>query len=87
MRAAISHDDFPAVLALRRRDGRCFVPHLSYFGLYLFMLLWEAGQRYQINYLGIYLICAAFGLQMLFEKRETIAEGKTSLAEPDRAVE
>ena len=76
-----------AVLALRRRDGRCFVPHLSYFGLYLFLLLWEAGQRYQINYLGIYLICAAFGLQMLCEKRETIAEGKTPLAEPDRAVE
>ena len=76
-----------AVLALRRRDGRCFVPHLSYFGLYLFLLLWEARQRYQINYLGIYLICAAFGLQMLCEKRETIAEGKTPLAEPDRAVE
>ena len=54
-----------AALALRRRDWSGFVPHLTMFGLYLFLLVWEAGQRYLLNYMGIFVLCAVFGLLQL----------------------
>ncbi len=63
-----------AAAAARRRDWRCFVPHLSFFGLYLFLLLWEARQRYLINYMGMFTLSAAFGLLMLEEARRRRAE-------------
>lgn len=58
-----------AAQALRRRDWRCFVPHLSLFGLYLFLLLWEARQRYLLNYMGLFVIAGAFGLSALAARR------------------
>ena len=50
------------------------MPHLSFFGLYLFLLLWEARQRYLINYMGMFTLSAAFGLLMLEEARRRRAE-------------
>lgn len=58
-----------AALALRRGATEAFVPLLSVFGLYLFLLLWEASQRYLINYLGIFVLAAAVGLSGLSNGR------------------
>lgn len=57
-----------AVLAARRRDYTAFVPYLAVLGLYLFLLLWEAGHRYQLNYYGMYMLAAAFGAKALAGK-------------------
>ncbi len=54
-----------AVLAARRRDYTAFVPYLAIFGLFLFLLLWEAGQRYLINYYAMFILAGTFGMQQL----------------------
>ena len=58
-----------AALALCRGETAPFVPLLSVFGLYLFLLVWEASQRYLINYLGIFVLAAATGLAALQSAR------------------
>ncbi|MEG2659991.1 MAG: glycosyltransferase family 39 protein [Oscillospiraceae bacterium] len=51
-----------SAIALKRRKYKCAVPILSIFGLYLFLLIWEAGQRYLLNYMGMFVIAAVFGV-------------------------
>ena len=58
-----------AALALKRRDYRFTVPLVSIFGLYLFLLLWEAGHRYLVNYMGVFVTAAVFGLFQILQKR------------------
>lgn len=53
-------------LALRRRDATLFLPQVAAFGLLLFLLLWEAGTRYLLNYYPILLLCALPGYQAIF---------------------
>lgn len=67
-----------AILACLKRDYKVFVPYLGIFGLFLFLLLWEAGQRYLVNYFGFYIIAAVFGTtklaQVIKEKRSAEKE-------------
>ncbi len=54
-----------AALAAWKRRYAAFVPYLSIFGLYLFLLFWEAGQRYLLNYYGMFIIAAVFAADAL----------------------
>ncbi len=57
------------LLAFLRRDGRGAVVRLACFGLLLFLLLWEARSRYLVNFLPLYLLCAAAPLARLRGER------------------
>lgn len=50
-----------AVLAFWKKDYTAFVPYLSIFGLFLFLLMWESGQRYLVNNYATFIIAAVFG--------------------------
>lgn len=50
-----------AALAFWEKDYTAFVPYLSIFGLFLFLLVWESGQRYLVNYYAMCIIAAVFG--------------------------
>ncbi|MFV0414180.1 MAG: hypothetical protein ACK5L3_13110 [Oscillospiraceae bacterium] len=51
-------------MAAKRNNGTAFVPHLCIFGLYVFLLLWEAAPHYLLNqYLnqyGMFAVAPAF---------------------------
>lgn len=60
-----------AGFAVRRRNYVAFVPYLAWFGLFLFLLMWEAAPRYLLNYYGALIPAAVFGAQQLFGWADT----------------
>ena len=62
-----------SAISFRKKDHRWFMPLLCLFGLMLFLLLWEAGPRYLLNYMAIFSISAAIAYDNLFSYR-TIRE-------------
>lgn len=54
-----------AGLSLRKGDRKAFIPLLAVFGLYLFLLIWEASQRYLTNWLTLFVLAAACGAKLL----------------------
>lgn len=50
------------LLAARRGETRLTFLRVAWFGLGLFLLIWEARSRYLINFLPLFLLCAAGGL-------------------------
>ena len=48
-----------AIHAFRRKNHAAFVPLVSLFGLLLFLLIWEASQRYLVNYTAMAVLCGA----------------------------
>lgn len=50
-----------AVLAAKQRSVLLFAPYLAIFGLFLFLLLWESGQRYLFNFYGLCILTATSG--------------------------
>jgi len=50
-----------AVRQARRGGLEPFVPYLAVFGLFLFLLRWESGQRYLLNYMGMFILAATLG--------------------------
>ncbi len=64
-----------SAISFRKKDHRRFTPLLCLFGLMLFLLLWEAGPRYLLNYMAVFSISAAIAYDNLFSyktKRTTI---------------
>lgn len=51
-----------AIIAARKKDCSMFMPYLAIFGLYLFLLLWEASQRYLLSFYGLFVLAAVFAL-------------------------
>ena len=73
-----------AALSAKQKDYTVFVPCLVTFGLYLFLLLWEASQRYLLNFYGMYILAAVFAagkLAALLKTKETRSTEKISLSE------
>ncbi|MEG2193036.1 MAG: hypothetical protein RRX95_07160 [Oscillospiraceae bacterium] len=58
------------VLAIKKKDYKYFLPQLAAFGMLLFLLLWEAGTRYLLNYYPIFILCALPMLTQLFSSKE-----------------
>ncbi len=56
-----------AVLALKQKNYIMLLPYIAIFGLYLFLLLWEAGQRYLLQYTAFYLLAAVYCARHLFK--------------------
>ena len=50
------------------KDRRLFVRQLSSFGMFLFLLLWEAGTRYLLNYYPVFISASLAGFAFVFEK-------------------
>lgn len=63
MLLAVISGAFAAVYA-RRRDEP-FVPQLSVFGLFLFLLMWETSARYIQNYMPLLFLSALSGLKSI----------------------
>lgn len=63
---------FSAVVALKKSDFSLFVPILSVAGLYLFLLLWESSQRYLVNYMCMYILCAVYALNFIVNRNKGI---------------
>ena len=59
-----------AVISLKKGDFTLFLPILSILGLYLFLLLWESSQRYLINYMCMYVVCAVYVLNGIVNKNK-----------------
>ena len=45
--------------------ARFMAPYIAFFGLALFLLMWETSGRYITNYIPILFICAAQGPELL----------------------
>ncbi|MGD9559178.1 MAG: glycosyltransferase family 39 protein [Oscillospiraceae bacterium] len=54
-----------ALVFARRGGTAAFVPYLTVFGLWGFLLVWESGQRYLLQYMGMFIIAAAAAAQAL----------------------
>ena len=50
------------------KDRRLFARQLSSFGMFLFLLLWEAGTRYLLNYYPVFISASLAGFAFVFEK-------------------
>lgn len=57
-----------AAIMLKIKSNKFFVPLLGIFGLFLFLLLWEASQRYLVNYFPCYIICASYSMLSIYNK-------------------
>ena len=55
-----------AIQSFRRKNHAAFVPLVSLFGLLLFLLFWEASQRYLVNYTAM----AVLGVALLFSENK-----------------
>ena len=47
---------------------------LGYFGLMLFLSMWETDPRYTVNYTGVLMLCAVLGLLALPQKKAAQAQ-------------
>lgn len=50
----------------RQRSAYCFIPQLSVFGIWLFLMMWETTGRYMINYIPMMIISASSGMQTFY---------------------
>ncbi len=54
-----------AVISMVKKNYAVFVPLLAILGLYLFLLISEASQRYLTNYMCAYVLCAGWRMHFL----------------------
>ena len=65
-----------AYMACRKKDSKMFSVHLCIFGLYLFLLLWEASQRYLMNYTSAYILACTYAMPQMFDYFEKFTSKK-----------
>ncbi len=68
---------FAFVPAMR---AQCYIPQLSVFGIWLFLMFWECSARYITNYVSMMILCAACGVEfvvhLLSRPKNKITTGK-----------
>lgn len=57
-----------AAAMAKKKEYRVLVPYIATMGHLLFLLLWEAGQRYLLHYYGIYILAASASFVVLFQR-------------------
>ena len=65
-----------ALMAYKKRVAVMFPVYLSIFGLFLFLLLWESGQRYLINYTAMYMFAGTYALMQIFDRFDVMVRKK-----------
>ncbi len=63
-----------------------FVPYLTIFGIWLFLLFWESNRRYFSNFAPMIFICACAGIETIVKLKNNIPSKESTDAgnEPDR---
>ena len=73
--------------AARRNQAQTAFLRVAWFGLALFLLIWEARSRYVVNFLPIFLLCAAGGLPEPGETWSVLKNRKTKIKEDGGSAE
>lgn len=69
-----------AAAMAKKKEYGVLVPHIATMGHYLFLLLWESGQRYLLHYYGMYILAASTSFWILWKDAKNWQVGQWFLS-------